>query len=374
MVRREGAATVHTARPESLRERRVQELVVGEVEGGVELGRMTGLIDLLVQIRARRAVDARCEACRLSRRTAEAAAVTIEAVQPVDGFEKAHAGQQRQFGIDVPGHLTERRTVAVGTHLLGEPDGVRPARHRERVREAVDQVTLLDPVRLTLPEQAGHGMHGQIRGRRHPHLMRLHDVAVFGRDVLRRIDQIAGVVGDVRAVAAADVIEERVVRVVELRVDIALQIGAGVHQIEIADLAFHRERRLIPAIVGILRIEVRDIEGAQLWIFREQPVGLLPLPHHRRSDRPVVVQVDLQRRAATIRIRIVVAALSVRRRGRAAGRRRTRIRDADAGDGKRNRPRDVIDITRIVLGPTDHAHGRVGAERDVDEALAGRAS
>ena len=54
------------------------------------------------------------------------------------------------------------------------------------------------------------------------------------------------------------VVEVRIVRVVERRLDLAVEVVAGVHQVEIADAAFDREPGLPPLVVGVLLGETRD--------------------------------------------------------------------------------------------------------------------
>jgi hypothetical protein len=102
--------------------------------------------------------------------------------------------------------------------------------------ETVDLVALLDVVLLRFPEQPGGETQPVLAGRTQAQFVAVLLVPVLALDVLRRVDEVAGVV--VRAVGIKRVVPEAVVVVVGVDIVVALEVGIGVGEIEIADLAF----------------------------------------------------------------------------------------------------------------------------------------
>ena len=228
---------------------------------------------------------------------------------------------------------------------------------------------------LLLPEQATHHAQAVIPRRGDAQLVAVHRVAILALDELGRIDQVAGVVDDVRAVAGQRVVPERIVAVVAFFLLVALEMRVRVDQVEVADLALHGQGGLNPAVVGVLRIEMREGQVADLRIGSDIAVGDRLLPHDGGADRPVIVDVELQRRASAADVDIVVVVLGGSgahqgRRLRAA----MRIADRDAGGRERARTDFVVDVAGIMFVPTDQANGRAGRHRYVDHALGGIAN
>jgi hypothetical protein len=198
-------------------------------------------------------------------------------------------------------------------------------------------------------------------------------VAVHALDVLRGIDQRARRAGEgvrievgagVGAVGRQRVVPEGVVVVVLFHVDVAVQAGERVGQVEVADPAFHRQRGLPPAVVRGLRIEVGQRQLAHLRVHGKATLGLLLLAHEGRGDRPVVVQVHLQRQARAGGVDLVVVlpgAAGVVDGAVAAG----------VGVPRRERARavHVVDVAGVVLVPGDQADGRALAHGQVEEAF-----
>src|SRR6185312_10625947 len=103
-------------------------------------------------------------------------------------------------------------------------------------------------------------------------------------------------------------------------------------------------------------------------------VGDRLLPHQRRADRPVVVQVHFQRGACALGVGVVVvlAGASVALQQHAGGA-VVGVADGNAGRRVGTRAGLVVDVARIVFAPTHEANGGTLAERNVDHALDGGA-
>ena len=159
---------------------------------------------------------------------------------------------------------------------------------------------------LVLEEEPRHPANALLRIGRQADFVAVLLEAVDALEVLRGIDEGAVGVVDVRAVAVIHVVEVRVVRVVGARVDVALQMGGGIHEIQVAELALHGERGLPPRVIRVLGLEVADFQVPEARIGAEGAVRRLLLAHEAGRDRPGVVQVDPQRRARAVRVDVVV--------------------------------------------------------------------
>ena len=186
-------------------------------------------------------------------------AESIEAIEVALGLEEADAAREAQLVGEVVRDLAEHRLVLIEAHLLRQPPGVGPSRYFQYRREVVDQVILRDVVPVAVVEHADHRVQRQVDGRRDAQLVALQLVAVDAQDVLGRVDERAGIVEDVEAHwrAVRRVVVERIVDVVRVRHVVAIEIGGGVDQIEIADLALDGERGLPPLVLDGLGIEAR---------------------------------------------------------------------------------------------------------------------
>ncbi len=175
------------------------------------------------------------------------------------------------------------------------------------------------------------------------------------------------VVGDTAVGAVVLVVGLGVVGVVGLGVELAIHIGAGIGDVESADLTLDRQSRLIEAVVAVFGEEVLDFEVADRRIVTGRTVGARVLRQQGRGDRPVVVKVDLQRGAAARHIAVVVVLLDVLAVVEGQARQVTAIAVAQAGKGAC--ARDVVDITGVVFGPADDAQGDLVGQRRVEHAL-----
>ena len=99
---------------------------------------------------------------------------------------------------------------------------------------------------LTLQEQTRRDAERVLLRRTHAQLVADLGVMVAADDVLCRIDEGTRVVLEVRAGPVRTIVEKRVIGVVRGLVCVAGQIGTGVDEVEIADLALDRQRRLDP--------------------------------------------------------------------------------------------------------------------------------
>ncbi len=162
--------------------------------------------------------------------------------------------------------------------------------HRSQRVAVIDHVVLQDLVHLALHEQAADEPQPVLLGGGNAQFIAVLGVVIAPDNGLRRIDQVAGVVHEILSVGA--VVVQGIVGVIRLFVSIAGQVGAGINQIEIADLAFDRERRLNPGIVHVIRKVVLHSQITDRWIVGEVAVGLLHLAHDRRQNGPTVVQLQ----------------------------------------------------------------------------------
>ena len=290
------------------------------------------------------------------------------ALQAVLVAEEAHAAGQGQRIGQVERDLAEHRAITVLAVLHGQPDRSRKPGDRLLRREPVDLVVLVDRMLLHLPEQAGHEAQPMLVRRGDAQLVAGLLVTIGRLDELRRIDRAAtgragegvGVeVGtDVGAVPGEGVVPEGIVAVVGFRIDIALEMGKGIGQVEIADLALHRQRRLGPAVVGGFGIEVHQFQVAHGRVVTGAAVGLLVLAHDLRGDGPVVVEVDAQRGARAVGVGLVVIVLGQRL-----------VVGGDAGRRIGAGAADVVDIAGVVFFPAHQAHRSALADRDIDHAI-----
>src|SRR3984957_6069744 len=100
---------------------------------------------------------------------------------------------------------------------------------------------------------------------------------VLGENILRGINGLSGIVGPVGAIAVERVVPERIIRVVRLLADSPVHVTAGINEIEIADLALHRQRGLPPAVMHEFRIEMRDCKITDAGVSGGYAIGLLIL-------------------------------------------------------------------------------------------------
>ena len=128
-----------------------------------------------------------------------------------------------------------------------------------RVRQVVDQVALLDAVLLALLENTADEAQAILDRRRDAHLVAVLLIPILALDELARDRSgrpaLSRLVDPVSP--SLHVVEERVVGVVRLRGIVALQERARISDIEVADLALYRHRRLCPLVDGLLGIPVR---------------------------------------------------------------------------------------------------------------------
>ncbi len=152
---------IDATRPEAIRPRRVDHVVVVDAPGRVQLVREAILRGLLVQVGAGSVVDngifvktgqhARTEAAQILIVLAEAE----KALQRVLGLEDTPPRRQRERGQNVVRNLGERGIVGIYTVLVGQIEGAGPAGDRQEGIEIVDLIVLDDSVCLPLVEQSG---------------------------------------------------------------------------------------------------------------------------------------------------------------------------------------------------------------------------
>src|SRR5450631_3645028 len=139
---------------------------------------------------------------------------------------------------DVPSRFAEYGTVAIDAQLLGQPPGLRPIAHAQRVRKSLDRIALFDVMLLLLKESAYGRAHRKILRCLQANLVAVHLVAVSTLDVLGRVDRVARVIVEIPArLLIVNRISDGIVRVVGVSDVVAPYEAARIGQIEIADLA-----------------------------------------------------------------------------------------------------------------------------------------
>ena len=123
--------------------------------------------------------------------------------------------------------------------------------------------------------------------------MRLLGIFVTRNDVLRGIKEATARFGEVGVIGSIGIVSDSVVGIVRAAIDLAFEMAARINDVPIADLAFNRERGLIPAILVERREEVRDDKVTLARIEKERAVGNLmlvndeqALPSNCHPDRP----------------------------------------------------------------------------------------
>ena len=167
---------------------------------------------------------------------------------------------------------------------------------------------------LALVEEATDEAQRVFLRRRHPQLMTHLAILILAVDPLRRIDRVTGhrrdVGFEVGDVGGVPVVEQRVVAVVGHRVIVAAQVAAGVGDVEVADMALDRERRLPPlvgngvgveALCGQNPLDARIPEGG----------AVLPgaLPNESGRHGPPVAEIDPECRSSAVSLGRVEALL-----------------------------------------------------------------
>ena len=319
-----------------------------------------GLVRFLVDVGAGRARNHGRSEAQVFARIDEGIACRVaeETLEPVDVLEEPQTTGERPAVIDVPGDIRENGVVLIGAQFLGQPDRVVPASDRDDVADPVDHVPFLNVVGLPLVEQAADRAQRQLSGRGQPELVAFLGVASTGLRVLRRVHRVRKVINPIDPVAGQGVIEERVVRIVRVRVNAALHVRASIEQIETSDLSLDGESRLIPVILRPFRLESGDLQVAQVRVVREVAVGLLRLRHECGGHGPVFAQVDLERDAAAHRRDIIVVFADV-----------GVVVDRAAPGWIGARGRHVVDVAGVVLVPADDPQGGEVVHRQVDVTL-----
>ena len=128
--------------------------------------------------------------------------------------------------------------------------------------------------------------------------------------------------------------------------DLPVEIGAGISEVEIADPALDGQRRLGEAVVVALREEMLDLEIADARIEAERAVRALVLAEQAGGGRPMLGEIDAQSGAAAGHVDVVklfstrASLLTTMPPG---------LRQEGAGAG------DIVDIAGVVLVPADDA-------------------
>ncbi len=158
----------------------------------------------------------------------------------------------------------------------------------------------------------------------------------------------------------------------------AVEIGARIGQVPIADLALHGHRGEIPIVDILARREIVILQIARARIIQELALGVHMLVDDARRHRPVIVEIDQQRGAAAIIVDVVIVLLDERRI--VDGERRILDDRVAVGIGAhRMRPLigargiGIVDIAAVMFVVTDQADRDILVQGNVDEPLGGAA-
>src|SRR6202034_28708 len=297
---------------------------------------------------------------------------------------EADAAGDGPLAGDVPDQLAECGLVPIDALLIGEPDRVAvDAGEAQALRQAPRTVgvgrvlvagygvLLPDLVHLTLGEQAENSLDRQVLRRAEPQLVApLRVVAVSGNELLRIGNErarretrrrcaaavgadsvcfrvvVTGLSQPVASRAEELVVEVAVVAVVADGVLVAVEPAAGIRKVEVADLAFDRQRALGEIVVLPFRTVVHQVEVAHRRVESEYAVRALMLADELRRDGPVVAEFQQQRRATALGSDSVVLVVEEARIAdrRPRGRKRP---DAIDDPGSQIGPRDVMNVARV---------------------------
>ena len=194
-------------------------------------------------------------------------------------------------------------------------------------------------------------------------------------DVLLRVDIIARRILIIEIPETADnvaataifrvklVIGIGVIGVITERIGWTIHIGAGIGQIEIADLALNGQRRLPELVFAHVLLEAIDLQVAKLGIEEEHAVRLHVLVHKGRSCGPIVGQINLERRASA-KDGLVIGILLFE----------PGIGDCDVGNGVginvvSTAAEDIVDEASVMFVKGNSAKSDSIAQRNVDHAF-----
>ena len=107
-----------------------------------------------------------------------------------------------------------------------------------------------------------------------------------------------------------------------------------------------------------VRREPLDLQVPHRRLEAEHAEGVQILRDHGRHDGPIVIEIEPQRRATAVGVHVVEVL------GHEGG-----IIDDRLGGHKRPRPRNVIDIARVMLVERHETDRRPRTQRNVDEAF-----
>jgi len=310
-IGRQAASPVDPARAETARPGGVEQHIVIGLVGQVEAMDEAVTLGALVDIVAGAAEAGRTEqGAIVDRVTAVARIVEAEeADQRIVELVQSPAAGDGELGQDVKRQFAEHGIIAINALLVGQPDVALGGRGVDRIDDIVDDVILDDAVSLPLVKQAGDQAQALVRRRGEAQFVRLLGKGIVRPDILVGINQVPIIVVEKGAVAVQRVVEIGVIGIIEFAVDLALHVGAGISHVEIGDLAFDGQRRLPPFVVVALGVELHRLELAKPRFFGERAVGNLALGHDLRGDRPIVVEVDLERGARAISFDVVIIVL-----------------------------------------------------------------
>ena len=237
----------------------------------------------------------------------------------------------------------------------------------------------MDRVRLALEEQPADEAQWLVLRRSNTQLL-AELLEVVGSDhPLARIDRDPGrilivePVGQSALVFVIAVIGFGVVGIVVFGIGLAIEIGTGIGHIPVADLALDGQRCLDELVVAEIRVEVLIHQLAHGRIEAVGTVALGILVHHRGSDGPAVVQIDLERGARTVAFGVIDVALHM---GGIVD--RHAILDAahdiaqkivNRGAAESPVATDIVNIAGIALPIADHAQCRAAGKRQIDHAF-----
>ena len=183
-----------------------------------------------------------------------------KAEQAVLRFEASDAACQLQCVRDVEIGLCKSRIIRIHPEQAAREYVIaKAARLYHDLAQILNREVRIILVGLALVKETGNHAEAIVSRRGQPRFLREFGVVLRGEDRLGGIKKPAVSVREVRG-SRKLVISDRVIGIIERRVDPPLEIPARIDQIEIADLALYGQRSLIKAVKIAGWPEIRNLQ------------------------------------------------------------------------------------------------------------------
>ena len=200
------------------------------------------------------------EAGRFTGSAGIAARKSKEALERVIKLIVTQTTGERELLRQVIGQFAKCRIIAVNALLHGKPDIAVGSGNRDGIGNIVDDVVLVDDVRLTLCKQTTNEPHGCVRRAGNTQFTEAFPIRVNTLNILVRVHEVPGIVIEIIAVSSERVVEIGIIGIVQLCFCLTAQMSARRGDIPIADLTFNGKRGLNPFIAAALRVVLHSLQ------------------------------------------------------------------------------------------------------------------